>query len=126
VLELGANEVMKKQLGEHGEPYKRGTPSKLSHLSQALILGGAGTLVRGGARSRAAAAAGGALLCAGALAARWTIFKAGFQSASDPKYVVGPQRAMIDRGERAGGSRRMAKVSEVQPERGSPATAVAP
>jgi formate-dependent nitrite reductase membrane component NrfD len=122
-LELGLNVVMKKQLGEHGEPYKRGTPSKFSHLSQALILGGVGALLGRGASSRAAAAAGGGLMCAGALSARWTVFKAGFQSAADPKYVVGPQRAMIDRGERAGASRRTSKVQEVKPERGSPATA---
>jgi hypothetical protein len=34
------------------------------------------------------------------------VFKAGFQSAADPKYVVGPQRAAIRRGERPGAARR--------------------
>jgi hypothetical protein len=33
-----------------------------------------------------------ALLMAGALSARFAIFKAGFPSAADPKYVVGSQR----------------------------------
>jgi hypothetical protein len=42
---------------------------------------------------RAGAAAGGALMLAGALATRWSVYKAGFQSAADPKYVVEPQRA---------------------------------
>lgn len=67
--------------------------------------------------------AAGALLCAGALSARWSTFKAGFESASDPKYVVGPQRRMIERRERRGASRRTAKVDQVKPSHGSPATA---
>jgi hypothetical protein len=46
-------------------------------------------------RRRAAAVAGGALMLAGALATRWSIYKAGFQSAADPKYVVEPQRARM-------------------------------
>jgi hypothetical protein len=37
--------------------------------------------------------AGGALMLAGAMTTRWSIYKAGFQSAADPKYVVEPQRA---------------------------------
>ena len=62
-------------------------------------------------------------MCAGALSARWSTYKAGFQSASDPKYVVGPQRALIDRGERRGASRHTPNVREVQRAKGSPATA---
>jgi hypothetical protein len=40
-------------------------------------------------------------------------------------WVVGPQREMIERGERAGAARRKPKVDEVRPEKGSPATAPA-
>jgi len=40
----------------------------------------------------AAAAAGGALVLAGELALRWSVFKAGFQSARDPRYTVIPQK----------------------------------
>jgi hypothetical protein len=122
-LELGANEAMKKQLGPHGEPYGRGTASKLGRTSQALIVGGSVLLARRGATSRAAAVTAGSLLGAGALCARWTIFKAGLQSAADPKYVVGPQRQAIERGERKGASRSSAKVGEINPTEGSPATA---
>jgi hypothetical protein len=68
----------------------------------------------------------GALLCAGALSARWSVFKAGFQSAADPAHVIGPQRAAIERGERTGASRRRSKVSSVDPALGSPATSVSP
>jgi hypothetical protein len=122
-LELGSNELMKKRLGEHAEPYKQGMPSKLSHLTQALLVGGAALLVRRGSESRASAATAGAMMCAGAVAARWTVFKAGFASAADPKYVVGPQRGLIERGERRGASRHSPNVREVQPAKGSPATA---
>jgi len=55
--------------------------------------------------TKAGAAAAGVLLCAGALSARVSIWRAGFGSAADPRYVVGPQRRRIGRGERAGASR---------------------
>ena len=118
-----ANELMHHRLGEHGEPYKSGTASLFSHISRACTVSGAALMLRRGASSRAAAVVAGGLLCAGALAARWSIYKAGFQSTADPKYVVGPQRSLIERGERTGASRRTAKVSEARPEKGSPATA---
>jgi hypothetical protein len=63
-------------------------------------------------------------MCAGALSARWSVFKAGFGSASDPKFTAGPQRERIERGESAGASRKQAHVEQSQPGRGSPATAV--
>ena len=125
-LELGLNEAMRHQLGEHGEPYQQGVPSKLRMLSGAAIMSGAALLARRGAMSRPAAVAAGALMGAGALSARWTVFKAGFQSAADPKYVVGPQRRAIERGERRGASRRASKVREAEREKGSPATAPSP
>jgi hypothetical protein len=28
---------------------------------------------------------------------RWAVFRAGFQSAADPRYTVGPQRIRTDR-----------------------------
>jgi len=37
---------------------------------------------------------------------RWAVFRAGFQSAGDPRYTVGPQRARIERGETRGAVRR--------------------
>jgi hypothetical protein len=118
-----ANEFMHHRLGEHGEPYKTGAGSLFSHVSRACTVAGAAVMLRRGASSRPAAIAAGALLCAGALSARWSIYKAGFQSAADPKYVVGPQRRMIERRERRGASRRIANVDAVRPDKGSPATA---
>ncbi len=42
------------------------------------------------------------MILAGALCKRWASFKAGFQSAEDPSYTVGPQRERIERGEPVG------------------------
>ena len=36
------------------------------------------------------------MMLAGSIFERWAIFKAGFQSARDPKYTVGPQRERIE------------------------------
>jgi hypothetical protein len=44
-------------------------------------------------------------MSAGALSARWSVYRAGFGSASDPKYVVGQQRRRVQRGEGHGASR---------------------
>jgi hypothetical protein len=123
LVEVGVKEVMHHQLGVHGEPYKQGAGARFSHISRACNLTGAALMLRRGARSRPAAIAAGALLCAGALSARWSTYQAGFRSAADPKYVVGPQRAMIERGERSGASRRRSKVTAVRSDKGSPATA---
>jgi hypothetical protein len=49
---------------------------------------------------RAGAAVGGALLLAGALSERWAVYRAGPESARDPKYTVGPQRRRKARRER--------------------------
>jgi hypothetical protein len=119
-LELGFKESMEHVLGAHGEPYKRGAAAKFGHLSRGAIAAGALVLAAAGGRSRAAAAVGGALLSAGAVAARWSVFKAGFLSASDPKYVVGPQRDAIERGERRGAARTQPRASA---ERDTPAAA---
>jgi hypothetical protein len=56
---------------------------------------GAGLLAWKGRESRGAAATGGALVLAGSLALRWSVFKAGFQSARDPRYTVEPQKERL-------------------------------
>ena len=125
--ELGGNELMKKRLGEHGGPYSGGgAASTFSQITRACVSTGAAVLALKGGSSRTAAVIGGALLTAGALSARWSVFKAGFQSAADPKYVVGPQRGMIDRGERRGGARRQARVEHGDPAAGTPALNYSP
>jgi hypothetical protein len=88
---------MEKSLGELGEPYRKGLPGKLSRVAGALNLAGGALIATRARHSRPAALAGGAILTAGVIAERWAVFRAGFMSASDPKYTVGPQRARIER-----------------------------
>jgi formate-dependent nitrite reductase membrane component NrfD len=92
VAELGAMEAMRWRLGDTGQPYRSGTAGRLGAASRALFAAGAGVVAAAGARSRPAAVAGGALVTAGAVLARWSVFRAGFQSAADPAATVELQR----------------------------------
>ena len=122
-LEIAAKQLMERRLGEHGQAYKRGGPSAFGRAAEGAILAGAALMLGRGERSRAAAVLSGALMCAGALSARWSVYKAGFVSASDPKYVVGPQRERIQRGQSPGAARKQASVEQAETDRGSPASA---
>jgi Polysulphide reductase, NrfD len=84
--------AMEKRLGLVGEPYRQGEAGRYAKVAKVCSLGGAALLAVAGRRSRIASSAGGALVLAGELALRWSVFKAGFQSAHDPKYTVLPQR----------------------------------
>jgi hypothetical protein len=123
MLDVALKEAMVERLGEHGEPYKTGTAGKFRQLTLVATASGAGLLLARGGTSRAASAVAGALLCAGALSSRWSTFRAGFQSAADPRYVIGPQRGAIERGEREGAARRQPRVSAADRKLGSPASA---
>jgi formate-dependent nitrite reductase membrane component NrfD len=96
VAQVASTVVMEQRLGEHGKPYSEGPAGALKRASVVLTLAGAGVVGTLGARSRRAAAAGGAAVLAGALCDRFSIFRAGFQSAREPAYTVGPQRARVD------------------------------
>jgi formate-dependent nitrite reductase membrane component NrfD len=117
-------ELMLHRLGEHKTAYKRGACARLAKVSRACVLTGTLLLSRRGGSSRAAATLGGLLMSAGAMARRWSVFKAGFQSAADPRYVVGPQRAGIESGQRPGAARTQARVAHGDPARGSPALTI--
>ena len=112
VVEIAANEAMKRGLGDAGGPYHRGAPRALGHATSACLAAGGALLATRGGRSRPAAAVAGALLCAGALCARVGIVGAGRESASDPAYLVGPQRDRIVRGERMGAARRRPRTAQ--------------
>jgi hypothetical protein len=89
-----AMEVMERRLGFVAEPYKQGEAGRSARVAKALT--GTGVVVAGlGGRRRWAAMAGGALVLAGELSLRWAVFKAGSQSARDPKYTVEPQRSRL-------------------------------
>jgi polysulfide reductase-like protein len=107
VAGLAATEVMERRLGEHSDPYKHGAAARFRLLGRTLGGCGAALLARHGRASRPAAVASGMLLAGAALATRWSVYKAGFQSAADPKYVIGPQRARIERRQRRGASRKL-------------------
>jgi hypothetical protein len=92
IVENVVMQAMEKRLGMLGEPYHEGEAGKYAKLAKTCSLGGAALIGLAGRRSRAAAVAGGALMLAGEAALRWSVFKAGFQSARDPKYTVIPQR----------------------------------
>jgi hypothetical protein len=90
--ELAATIAMERRLGALGEPYREGAAGHAARAAKALTAAGGAVMAASG-RRRVGAVAGGALMLAGAFATRWSVYKAGFQSAADPKYVVEPQRA---------------------------------
>ena len=99
-MTAAAAKVMEKRLGSAAEPYKQGTAGTLMRAGKALSA--AGALLTGlGRRGRTAALGGAALVLAGEVCLRWSVFRAGFQSARDPKYTVEPQRRRLEARESA-------------------------
>ena len=95
-IEMLASEAMERRLGDLvGEPYRRGPAARLLTLAKVVGPAGAVLLAGPGARRRCTAVAGGALALAGSALLRWSVFKAGLQSARDPRYTVGPQRERL-------------------------------
>ena len=97
VAEGALMQTMELRLGETGEVYHHGAAATFSTAAKALVGTGAALLALRGHRSRGAAVVGGALVCAGELCLRWAVYKAGLQSARDPKYTVKPQRERANR-----------------------------
>jgi formate-dependent nitrite reductase membrane component NrfD len=93
--ELVTTKLMERRLGFVGEVYKQGEAGRAARVAKACTSIGAGLLAWKGPRSRAVTVAGSALVLAGGLAMRWSVYKAGFQSAQDPRYTVIPQRERI-------------------------------
>jgi formate-dependent nitrite reductase membrane component NrfD len=94
-VELALMQAMEARLGLVGEVYGQGSAGRLNKVSKACTIAGAALMARAGKRSRLAAAGGGALVLAGGLALRWSVFRAGFQSARDPRYTVIPQKERL-------------------------------
>lgn len=92
VLDQASFLVMEMQLGELAEPYSDGEAGSLLKLHRATSMGGAAVLLALGRRSRIASVIGGLLTLAGSATLRQCVFRAGFQSAQDPKYTVDSQR----------------------------------
>jgi formate-dependent nitrite reductase membrane component NrfD len=94
-VELVLGQLMERKLGFVGEVYKKGEAGRFNKIAKACTATGGALLAARGKRSRAATVAGGALVLAGELALRWSVFRAGFQSARDPRYTVIPQRQRL-------------------------------
>ncbi|MEA2424602.1 MAG: hypothetical protein QOH13_1012 [Thermoleophilaceae bacterium] len=94
--EAVAMEVMQRRLGMLAESYKEGTAGKLEKATMVAAGGGAVVMTAAEARkSRGLGVIGAAMMLAGSMLGRWMVFKAGFQSAADPKYTVEPQRERL-------------------------------
>ena len=94
-LELAADEVMRRRLGEVGEVYDHGDAGRWHRAARLCSAAGAVAVAAGG-RRRAVSTAGASLILAGSVCQRWAVYRAGFQSAADPKYVVKPQRERVE------------------------------
>ena len=94
-VELVAEAVMRRRLGELGEVYEVGDAARWHRAAQLSSAGGALLLAVAG-RRRAVAATGAACILAGSVSQRWAVYRAGFASVADPKYVVGPQRRRME------------------------------
>jgi Polysulphide reductase, NrfD len=92
---LIATQRMEEHLGDIGEPYRTGRAGGLIRLAKSLIAGGALAVAAGGRRRPSWTLGGAAALVAGAASERWAVYRAGFASANDPKYVVAPQRRRL-------------------------------
>ena len=97
LLEVGATQLMERQLGEFlAEPYHQGEAGRYGKLAKALSSLGAAAMGFAGRQRRSTTVISGALILAGAALERWSVFRAGFQSARDPKYVVMHQRERLE------------------------------
>jgi DMSO reductase anchor subunit len=101
IAEEATTIVMHKRLGPLADSYEQGKAGAFGKAARALTIAGALALAvsdeafprKLDKRSRRAlSVAGGALLLAGSVCKRWSVFKAGFQSAEDPGQVVYTQR----------------------------------
>jgi hypothetical protein len=105
LTELVAVPLMERRLGKLADPYHQGLSGKCSQAARGLTAAGAALLATRAHRSRVAGVTGGAMLLAGALSERWSVFEAGCASARDPRYTVEPQRARAEARGAEGASR---------------------
>jgi hypothetical protein len=90
--ELVNAQLMERRLGDLAQPYHEGRAGTHSRVAKAATAAGATIAAIAGGRRPRLARVGAALVLGGALAERFAIFRAGFQSAEDPRYVLMSQR----------------------------------
>jgi formate-dependent nitrite reductase membrane component NrfD len=92
VAEVGTVVAMRSRLGALvGEVYQQGEAGRFENAARTATVAGGALMTRRGTRRF-----GAALVFAGAALQRFAITAAGTQSASDPKYVVVPQRERLE------------------------------
>jgi hypothetical protein len=95
LIETSAATAMERGLEGLAEPYRSGEGGRYAKAARALTATGAAIVALAGRRRRAPAKLGAAMVLAGAACERWSVFKAGLQSARDSKYTVEPQRGRL-------------------------------
>lgn len=90
--ELISAQVMERRLGELAEPYHAGRAGAFAKLAKVATAAGAALGVVGRRRPRVGRL-GAALVLGGAVAERFAVFRAGFQSAQDPRYTIISRRS---------------------------------
>jgi nucleotide-binding universal stress UspA family protein len=99
LVELAADEAMRRRLGELGEVYELADAGRFHTAAKACTALGAALVAIGGRRRTPVTRAGAVALLVGSVCTRWAVYRAGFLSARDPKYVVAPQRERLSAGQ---------------------------
>lgn len=95
-LELGAYQLMSDRAGVIGEPLHQGRAGRMLTASKICTVAGTALTLLGG-RRRPVAALAGLTLNVGSALMRFGVFRAGMESAKDPRYTVVPQRERLER-----------------------------
>jgi formate-dependent nitrite reductase membrane component NrfD len=97
--ELSVDAVMRRRLGEIGEVYEQEEAGRFHKAAATATAVGGALVAAGGARRRWLTVAGSVALLAGSVCQRWSVYRAGFQSARDPRATIRPQRERLRRGQ---------------------------
>ena len=87
-MELGAARAMERSVRG---PYEHGRAGRLARAAEACTVAGALAALAAG-RRRDVAIGAGVLLVSGSVLTRFSVFRAGFESAADPAATIDPQR----------------------------------
>jgi hypothetical protein len=93
-IEGAAMAAMERRLGDLGEAYHSGEAKAYTKASKALFAAGS-ALGLVGRKRPVLGRLGAALVLAAGLTERFSVFKAGVESARDPRYTVAPQRDRV-------------------------------
>lgn len=93
-VEGTAMATMERRLGDAAEAYRTGEAGPWTKASKVLFAAGT-ALALAGRRRRWISRIGAAMVVAAGVSERMSVFKAGFESARDPKYTVVPQRDRV-------------------------------